>query len=248
MKKMFEKSELTFAIVMIVIYVVGESLMQRVSDAIGMKFVAEAAFNILMSAILIVFIKKNKLAKHLGLCMPEASVIKMFGYIPLLLIAAGQFFFVPVLNMNPLEYATRCIMMCGVGFLEEILFRGFLFRGIAKDNIKEAIIISSITFGVGHIVNLFNGYDLTKCVAQIVFAVAVGFMLVFVLVRTRSIIPCIVFHAMNNSLSPFKPQALVDMIGSEQMAEIGVAAAGIVIALAYTLYIVKALPKKELAD
>lgn len=245
---MFEKSELTFAIVMIVIYVVGQGLMQRVSDAIGMKFVAEAAFDVLMSAVLIVFIKRNKLAKHLGLRMPEASALKMLVYLPMLLIAAGQFFFVPVLNMNPVEYATRCLMMCGVGFLEELLFRGFLFRGIAKDNVKQAIIISSITFGVGHIVNLLNGYDITKNIIQIVFAVAVGFMLIFVLVRTRSIIPCIVFHALNNSLSPFKPQALIDMLGSEQTAEIVISAAGVVIAAAYTIYVVKVMPKKELAD
>ena len=35
------------------------------------------------------------------------------------------------------------MMMIFVGFLEEIIFRGFLFRGIAKDNLKEAVIISN---------------------------------------------------------------------------------------------------------
>ncbi len=75
------------------------------------------------------------------------------------------------------------MMMIFVGFLEEIIFRGFLFRGIAKDNLKEAVIISSVTFGIGHIVNLLNGYDILKNSIQIVFAVAVGFMLVFSLYK-----------------------------------------------------------------
>ncbi len=48
-----------------------------------------------------------------------------------------------------------CLMLC-VGFIEEVIFRGLLFRAIAKDNVKTAIIISSITFGTGHLLNLIN--------------------------------------------------------------------------------------------
>ena len=47
-------------------------------------------------------------------------------------------------------------MLC-VGFLEEVIFRGLLFTAIARNNIKSAVIISSVTFGIGHIINLFNG-------------------------------------------------------------------------------------------
>lgn len=67
-------------------------------------------------------------------------------------------------------------MLC-VGFLEETIFRGLPFTAIAKDNIKSAVIISSVTFGIGHIINLFNGsgMDLVNNLCRIVFAVAVGF-------------------------------------------------------------------------
>ena len=65
-------------------------------------------------------------------------------------------------------------MLC-VGFLEETIFRGLPFTAIAKDNIKSAAIISSVTFGIGHIINLFNGsgMDLVNNLCRIVFAVAV---------------------------------------------------------------------------
>ena len=47
-------------------------------------------------------------------------------------------------------------MLC-VGFAEEVIFRGFLFRAMEKDNVKTAIIGSSVTFGLGHVLNLVNG-------------------------------------------------------------------------------------------
>ena len=46
-----------------------------------------------------------------------------------------------------------------------------------RDNVKSAIVISSVTFGIGHIINLFNGsgMELVNNLCQIVFAIAVGF-------------------------------------------------------------------------
>lgn len=76
MKKLYEKIELTLAIVLIVIYVVGSSLMQRVSGAIGIKFAAETVFNLVLSAVIIVFAKKNNLTKHIGLCKSDVSAKK----------------------------------------------------------------------------------------------------------------------------------------------------------------------------
>lgn len=38
-------------------------------------------------------------------------------------------------------------MLC-VGFLEEVIFRGLLFTAIAKDTIKTAVVLSSVTFGI----------------------------------------------------------------------------------------------------
>lgn len=48
------------------------------------------------------------------------------------------------------------ITMVVVGCVEEIIFRRLLYKAIEKDNVKQAIIISVVTFGAGHIVNLFT--------------------------------------------------------------------------------------------
>ncbi len=60
--------------------------------------------------------------------------------------------------------------------MEEVIFRGFLFKAICKTNVKQAIIISSVTFGFGHIVNLLNGRDIPETLIQICYAVAIGFL------------------------------------------------------------------------
>ncbi|MBQ5562407.1 MAG: CPBP family intramembrane metalloprotease [Clostridia bacterium] len=136
-------------------------------------------------------------------------------------------------------------MMFGVGFLEEIIFRGFLFRGMAKDGLKSAVIVSAVTFGIGHIVNLLNGYDITKNIIQIVFAVAVGFLLVMIFVRTGSLIACIVFHALNNSCTGFASCDLLKNAVGENNAEWVLLGVCLVITALYFLYIWKFIPNKN---
>ena len=245
MKKIFDKSEVTFAIVLIVVYIVGSSLMQRVSAMIGIQFLAEAVFNLILSAILLVFILKNKLTEHLGLCGSEVKSSKMLFYIPLFLVAFSGVLsgFAPQFDTIPL--IARTVMMFGVGFLEEIIFRGFLFRGMAKDGLKSAVIVSAVTFGVGHIVNLLNGYDITKSITQIVFAVAVGFLLVMIFLRTGSLIACIVFHALNNSCTGFSSGELLKSAVGENNAQWVMLGICLVITALYFGYIMKFIPKKN---
>lgn len=95
-------------------------------------------------------------------------------------------------------------MLC-VGFVEEVIFRGFLFRAIAKDNVKTAIVISSVTFGLGHLINLVNGsgMDLTENLFQIIGAIALGFLFVILSYRGGSLLPCIITHSTINITSVF---------------------------------------------
>jgi len=90
-----------------------------------------------------------------------------------------------------------------IGFLEEIIFRGFLFKMMAKDNVKLAIIVSSVTFGVGHIINLFNGASLIPTLLQIMYATSGGFLFVIIFYKSNSLWPCIITHSLINALSIF---------------------------------------------
>ena len=73
--------------------------------------------------------------------------------------------------------------------LEELLFR-FVPINLLRGEPKTAILISSVAFAAAH-ANLF----------QIPHALIAGFFLAFLYVITKSILPCIVMHLLNNALS-----------------------------------------------
>ena len=118
--------------------------------------------------------------------------------------------------------------------------RGLLFKAIARDHIKSAVIISSVTFGIGHIIKLFNGsgMNLVNNLCQIVFAVAVGFLLVMFFYRGGGLIPCILVHSAINTLGTFANDAELTM--QTQLLHL---AALILLTVGYTLILTRTLPR-----
>ena len=242
MKKLYEKNELTFAIVWIVVYCVLQSLANPLNKAIGGAYAASAAFCVLQTVVLFAFIRKNDLQKRYGLCKSLVPACRFLYYVPLLILASGNLWNGFALHYSPVETALRGVCMLCVGFLEEVIFRGLLFKAVAKDNIKSAIVISSVTFGIGHIINLFNGsgMDLVNNLCQIVFAIAVGFLLVTIFYRGGSLLPCILVHSAINTLGTFANDANL----TTEMHLLHLAAL-IVITVAYTLILTRTLPKSQ---
>lgn len=242
MKKLYEKNELTFAIAWIVVYCVLQSLANPLNKIIGIEYAASAAFCILQAVILFTFIRKNNLLKRYGLCKSSVPAWRFLYYVPLLLLASGNLWNGFAINYSPAETVCRIVCMLCVGFLEEVIFRGLLFEAIAKDNIKSAVIISSVTFGIGHIINLFNGsgMDIVNNLCQIVFAIAVGFLLVTIFYRGGSLLPCIIVHSAINTLCTFANDT--NLTTEMHLLHLAVL---IVIAVAYTLILTRTLPKKQ---
>lgn len=242
MKKLYEKNELTFAIVWIVVYCVLQSLANPLNKAIGVAYAASAAFCVLQTVVLFAFIRKNHLQKRYGLCKSPVPSCQFLYYVPLIILASGNLWNGFAINYSPAEMACRIVCMLCVGFLEEVIFRGLLFKAIAKDNIKSAVIISSMTFGIGHIINLFNGsgMDLVNNLCQIVFAIAVGFLLVTVFYRGGSLLPCIIVHSAINTLGTFAND--MNLTTETHLLHL---ATLIVITVAYTLILTRTLPKAQ---
>lgn len=242
MKKLYEKSELTFAIVWIVVYCVLQSVANPLNKVIGIEYAASAAFCILQTIVLLIFILKNKLQKRYGLCKSPVPAWRFLFYLPLIALASGNLWNGVALNYSPAATACRIVCMLCVGFLEEVIFRGFLFKAIAKDNIKSAVIISSATFGIGHIINLFNGsgMDFVSNLCQIVFAVAVGFLLVTIFYRGGSLLPCIAVHSAINTLGTFANDT--NLTTEMHLLHLAIL---IVVTVAYTLILTRMLPKKQ---
>ena len=244
MKKLYEKSELTFAIVWIMVYCVLQSLANPLNKAIGVAYAASAAFCVLQTVMLFTFIRKNNLQKRYGLCKTPVPACRFLYYVPLVILASENLWNGVALNYSPTATVCRIVCMLCVGFLEEVIFRGFLFKAITKDNIKSAIVISSVTFGIGHIINLFNGsgMDLVDNLCQIVFAIAVGFLLVTIFYRGGSLLPCILVHSAINTLATFANDA--NLTTEMHLLHLAVL---IVIAVAYSLILTRTLPKAQQA-
>lgn len=240
MKKLYEKNELTFAIVWIVVYCVLQSLANPLNERIGIGYAASAAFCVLQTVVLFAFIRKNNLQKRYGFCKSSVPARQFLYYLPLVVLASGNLWNGVALNYSPAETICRIVCMLCVGFLEEVIFRGLLFKAMAKDNIRSAIVLSSVTFGVGHIINLFNGsgMDLVGNLCQIIFAIAVGILLVTIFYRGGSLLPCILVHATINTLGTFANDA--NLTTEMHLLHLAVLVA---VAVAYTLILTRTLPK-----
>jgi uncharacterized protein len=76
-------------------------------------------------------------------------------------------------------------------FVEELLFRGIILRGLlARMSAPKAIVLSSVLFGAMH-ANIYQFVDAGT------FALVLGWLYV----RFRSTLPCILLHALTNALA-----------------------------------------------
>lgn len=199
MKKIFEKHEILFSILLIIIYVLVNMLcVQNFGETDYRSVIINTVFSILL-LILIMYLKRTA---YYGLTK-VINIKECLYFIPLILIVSVNLWGGININNSKTEILFYILMMINIGFLEEIIFRGFLFKAMAKDNIKSAIIVTSLTFGIGHIINLLNGADLIPTLLQIASAISIGYLFVTILIHTNSLIPCIITHIFINSLAIF---------------------------------------------
>ena len=245
LKKLYEKSGIWFSVAWIVAYVILASAGDRLSEALGIAKSITLPILLVLSTILYFFVRKNGLAEKYGLCTPRLPAAKMLFYAPLLLLLTANLWYGVRLNQPLTETVLYILSMFCVGFLEEMIFRGFLFQAMAENGVRSAIAVSSITFGIGHIVNLINGSgaELLPNLLQVMYAAAVGFAFVMIYYKTKSLLPCILVHSVFNGLSAFANEA--DMTQQRQIVS-GILLA--VIAGGYALYLALALKEENSAE
>ena len=202
MNKLFEKHETLFCMLLIVIYIVANSLcLQNFGDISYIGLIV----NTLLSAGLIGIILALKRKSYYGLTKVK-NAKKCLYFIPLILILTVNLWNGINLNHSAAETIICILNMLNVGFIEEIIFRGFLFKMMAKSNLNSAIIVSSLTFGIGHVINLLNGAELIPTLLQVCYAISIGYLFVIIFLKTKSLIPCIITHSLMNALSVFNIQ------------------------------------------
>ena len=234
MRKLYEKNALTFALVWIGIYVVLLSLAENLSDVLT-KNAAAAALCAAMTVFLFVWLGKNSLRELFGLCRPVGGARRYLYYLPLVVIASVNLWCGVTQKLPAGITALYAFRMLCVGFLEELIFRGFLYKALCREGETKAAIISALTFGIGHIVNLLNGAAFVPTLLQIVYAVAIGFLFIVLFRRSGSLVPCILTHGVLNALSVFS-------LEPDYRTQCIISLVLIVLAVSYSVYLLRRVP------
>lgn len=242
MKGLYNKSKIGFTVMWIALYCVLMSVGDNLSAEVGISNSVSLPVSALLSAVLFWFIRKNSLTQEYGFCKGKASLKDMLFYIPVLLLLTANFWCGVTVNLSFAESVLYILTMFFVGFLEETIFRGLLFKSMAENSVKSAVIVSSVTFGIGHIIRLVNGSgaELVPNLLQVVYAIAAGFMFVMIYCKTKSLIPCIVIHGLFNALSVFADESSLTL-GKRVLSCVLL----VVISGGYALYIALNLKKES---
>lgn len=203
MTKLYEKSRLAFALFWIISYVILSGLGDSLSDTLGTAKLVTLPIQLAMTMVLAGWIRRQGFQAEYGFCALNGQLSDYLYFLPLVLLLTANLWNGVTLNFSPLETALYIFSMLLVGFLEEVIFRGLLFKALCRDGVKQAFLISSLTFGIGHIVNLLNGADLLPTLLQVFYAITTGFLFTYLFYAGKSLWPCIITHSIFNALSAF---------------------------------------------
>ena len=143
--------------------------------------------------------------------------IALLAILPAFVVAVNNFPFVSFLSgdctikagtVEILVYALFCL---SVGFFEELAFRGcvlmFLLRKRCetKWEIFAAIFLSSVVFGLIHLVNLFTSSP-AAVLLQIGYSALIGGLCSLVLLTTGNIWVCVALHSIYNFAGGIVPE------------------------------------------
>lgn len=210
MTKLYKKSELAFALLWIGLYVVVMNIALQFCggfDHLESKTVQQMLVPVVCILILALlsslWLIRNGLRGEFGLCAFKADAKAFLYFVPLIVLSC-----INLKNGLALSASLGVSLLMAVnlavgGYVEEIIFRGFLFRAMAKDNLRSAIIVSAVTFGAGHIVNVLNTADVFGVLLQVGYAIAIGFLYTVIVYKGVSLLPCIASHMFVNFTSVF---------------------------------------------
>ena len=210
MTKLYRKSELGFALVWIGLYVVVMNIALQFCggfDDLENKTFSQMLVPVICILILAVtatlWIIRNGFTEKFGLCPFKGNLKSFLWFIPLILMSCTN-----LKNGLSLSASLGVALLMAAnlalgGYVEEIIFRGFLFRAMAKENLRSAIIVSAITFGAGHIVNVLNTADIFGVLLQVGYAIVIGFLYTVIVYQGGSLWPCIASHVFVNGSSVF---------------------------------------------
>ena len=233
--KLYEKNEVLFSVLWILVYCLATI---PIRGELGDESVWMLVALTMIASGITIFVKKNHMEEKYGLTGWPKNTKKYLFFIPVWVLVTGNLWGGFAISYSGIAQVFAVLSMLLIGYVEEMLFRGFLFKALVpKDGITVAFIISAVTFGIGHIVNLFAGQASLETVIQVFFAIAWGFIFTMVFYISKSLIPCILAHGLVDAFSKFSANNI-----TSEWIYMG---ATIVVAILYCSYLAKAADKTK---
>ena len=229
MRKFYETKPVLFAVLWIAIYVV---LVAPLRGSYGDGSLQMLLGLVAISAVLLAVIRLLGIEKELGMTRWLRNGKRLLWLLPMWVLSTGNLWGGVGLRYDGITTVMAVLSFLLVGVVEEIVFRGFLFNGMKRTgSLTAAVIVSAITFGMGHIVNLLTGHATAETLVQMIFAVAWGFLFTFAYLKGGSLLPCIAIHGLIDAFSVFARD--------NAAADWAYIIATVVIAVVYCLYLRK---------
>ena len=170
--------------------------------------------------------------------MEKGAAKRVLYFAPLLLISFSHFAAGINYNGGAALILANLFLTLGIGMAEEMFFRGiicglWLGRGIVK-----AMMISSLLFGLSHILNIAGGAELGETVLQICFALVYGMVFALIFAESGSLLPCVLLHALHDFCSFISGEASAQF-------EIFLGAVQFIVLLVYFLYLFRITARKR---
>lgn len=141
-------------------------------------------------------------------------------------------------------FAVECVL---VAIFEEFAFRGVLFYSLLKKcdsrrKVIGAIVISSVIFGLFHLVNLIYSADAGGVLLQVGYSTLIGAMCAFVLFKTSSVWLCAAIHAIYNFCGQIVPR-----LGGGNMLNLPQIIITVIISVFCAIYIILSILKTDVS-
>ncbi len=229
MRKFYETKPVLFAVLWIVIYVV---LMAPLRGSYGDGSLQMLLGLVAISAVLLAVIRLLGIEKELGMTRWLQNGKKLLWLLPMWVLSTGNLWGGVGVRYDAVTTVMAVLSFLLVGVAEEIIFRGFLFNGMRRTgSLTIAVVVSAITFGMGHIVNLLTGHATMETLVQVLFAIAWGFLFTFAYLKSGSLLPCIAIHGLIDVFSVFARD--------NEIAHWAYIAATVAVAVIFCLYLSK---------
>lgn len=231
-----------------------EPLLKNYMDIQTATYITIALEQGVCAVILVVLIKALGLLKSAGFTKPrDWSKVWLVWPIIVLTVLNGWSLFdgtIVIDSTKPMLIILFILLNASVGFFEEILCRGMMLTvllkkwGNTQKGIYLSVLISSFIFGLVHILNFIMGRStLPFALTQMAYAMFFGVFFAACLLRTNSIWPAIITHAVFDAFGSINEIAVGGSFGQIHQLTLEEALSTIAVTLplmlAYGLFILR---------